>query len=77
MSTIESIKAREILDSRGNPTLEVKVELYDGTTGHAAVPSGAIGPLGTSGDGIVAADVAGGTLASPDKVQYLPSSCRP
>jgi enolase len=41
MSTIENVKAREILDSRGNPTLEVEVELYDGTTGHAAVPSGA------------------------------------
>jgi enolase len=41
MSTIESIKAREILDSRGNPTLEVEVELYDGTIGRAAVPSGA------------------------------------
>ena len=41
MSTIENIKAREILDSRGNPTLEVEVELYDGTIGRAAVPSGA------------------------------------
>ena len=41
MPTIESIKAREILDSRGNPTVEVDVELYDGTTGSAAVPSGA------------------------------------
>ena len=41
MATIENIKAREILDSRGNPTLEVKVELFDGTTGWAAVPSGA------------------------------------
>jgi enolase len=41
MSTIESIKAREILDSRGNPTLEVEIELYDGTIGRAAVPSGA------------------------------------
>ncbi len=41
MSVIESIKAREILDSRGNPTLEVEVQLYDGTTGRAAVPSGA------------------------------------
>jgi enolase len=41
MSTIEKIKAREILDSRGNPTLEVEVELVDGTTGRAAVPSGA------------------------------------
>ncbi len=41
MSTIESIKAREILDSRGNPTLEVELELFDGTIGRAAVPSGA------------------------------------
>jgi enolase len=41
MSTIENVKAREILDSRGNPTLEVEVELYDGTLGRAAVPSGA------------------------------------
>ena len=41
MSTIDSVKAREILDSRGNPTLEVEVELFDGTIGRAAVPSGA------------------------------------
>jgi enolase len=41
MSTIEHIKAREILDSRGNPTLEVEVRLFDGTIGRAAVPSGA------------------------------------
>ncbi len=41
MSTIENIKAREILDSRGNPTLEVEVKLSDGTIGRAAVPSGA------------------------------------
>ncbi len=41
MSTIDNIKAREILDSRGNPTLEVEVGLADGTTGRAAVPSGA------------------------------------
>jgi len=41
MSTIETIKAREILDSRGNPTVEVEVELMDGTIGRAAVPSGA------------------------------------
>ena len=41
MSTIENVKAREILDSRGNPTLEVEVELADGTIGRAAVPSGA------------------------------------
>ena len=41
MSTIENIKAREILDSRGKPTVEVEVELSDGTIGRAAVPSGA------------------------------------
>src|SRR5437763_10861074 len=41
MSTIESIHAREILDSRGNPTVEVEVILEDGVTGRAAVPSGA------------------------------------
>ncbi len=41
MSIIENVKAREILDSRGKPTLEVEVELYDGTVGRAAVPSGA------------------------------------
>jgi enolase len=41
MSTIESIHAREILDSRGNPTLEVEVILDDGAVGSAAVPSGA------------------------------------
>jgi len=38
---IESVFAREILDSRGNPTVEVDVELEDGTIGRAAVPSGA------------------------------------
>ena len=41
MSTIANVKGREILDSRGNPTVEVEVELYDGTVGIAAVPSGA------------------------------------
>ena len=41
MSIISSIRAREILDSRGNPTVEVRVQLSDGTTGWAAVPSGA------------------------------------
>jgi enolase len=41
MSTIERIAAREILDSRGNPTVEVEVVLEDGALGHAAVPSGA------------------------------------
>ena len=41
MSTIEEIIAREILDSRGNPTIEVEVILESGATGRAAVPSGA------------------------------------
>ncbi|MBO9368301.1 MAG: phosphopyruvate hydratase [Chloroflexi bacterium] len=40
-TTIESISAIEILDSRGNPTLEVEVVLADGSWGRAAVPSGA------------------------------------
>lgn len=39
--TIESIHAREILDSRGNPTIEVEIILADGSVGRAAVPSGA------------------------------------
>ena len=41
MTTIQSIHAREILDSRGNPTVEVTVGLEDGARGTAAVPSGA------------------------------------
>jgi enolase len=41
MSIIEYVEAREILDSRGNPTVEVDVYLEDGTLGRAAVPSGA------------------------------------
>ncbi|MER5999075.1 phosphopyruvate hydratase [Nonomuraea angiospora] len=41
MATIEVVYAREILDSRGNPTVEVEIVLDDGSTGRAAVPSGA------------------------------------
>jgi enolase len=41
MPDIKRINAMEILDSRGNPTVAVEVELSDGTTGNAAVPSGA------------------------------------
>ena len=41
MTAIVDISAREILDSRGNPTVEVDVRLEDGTVGRAAVPSGA------------------------------------
>jgi enolase len=41
MAVIEELSAREILDSRGNPTVKVDVMLSDGTLGHASVPSGA------------------------------------
>ena len=41
MSTIIDVQAREILDSRGNPTVEVDVVLESGILGRAAVPSGA------------------------------------
>ena len=41
MGSIESVKAREIIDSRGNPTVEVEVVLVDGSAGMASVPSGA------------------------------------
>src|SRR5438046_6762333 len=41
MMTIAALQAREILDSRGNPTLEVDVRLAGGALGRAAVPSGA------------------------------------
>ena len=41
MTTISDVKAREVLDSRGNPTVEVDVALSDGTVGSALVPSGA------------------------------------
>ena len=41
MTNIVDILAREILDSRGNPTIEVEVQLESGIIGRAAVPSGA------------------------------------
>ena len=41
MASIEAVHARQILDSRGNPTLEVEVALDDGSLGRAAAPSGA------------------------------------
>ncbi|MBC8496757.1 MAG: phosphopyruvate hydratase, partial [Chloroflexi bacterium] len=40
-TTIISVLGRQILDSRGNPTVEVEVQLLDGSWGRAAVPSGA------------------------------------
>src|SRR5512144_2588075 len=41
LTTIVDVRARQILDSRGNPTVEVDVELSGGAVGRAAVPSGA------------------------------------
>ena len=41
MAAIEAVFARQILDSRGNPTLEAEVQLDDGAVGRAAAPSGA------------------------------------
>ena len=41
MAYIEDVIAREVLDSRGNPTVEVEVMLGDGSVGRAIVPSGA------------------------------------
>ena len=41
MAKIQALGAREILDSRGNPTVEVEITLEDGTQSRAAVPSGA------------------------------------
>ncbi len=41
MDYIESVHAREVLDSRGNPTVEVEVILFEGASGRAIVPSGA------------------------------------
>ena len=41
MPAIKRVSGRQILDSRGNPTVEVDVELDDGAVGRAAVPSGA------------------------------------
>ncbi|HTY98156.1 MAG TPA: phosphopyruvate hydratase, partial [Solirubrobacteraceae bacterium] len=41
MSAVERIRARQILDSRGNPTVEVDITLGSGSRGRAAVPSGA------------------------------------
>ncbi|HEV2813567.1 MAG TPA: phosphopyruvate hydratase, partial [Solirubrobacteraceae bacterium] len=41
MSDIEKLHARQVLDSRGNPTVEVEIALRSGATGRALVPSGA------------------------------------
>ena len=50
MTSIKAIKAREILDSRGNPTVEVDVLLSDNSSARAAVPSGSrVTVIATSG----------------------------
>ena len=41
MSTIKSVKGRQVFDSRGNPTVEAEVVLQDGSVGTSIVPSGA------------------------------------
>ena len=60
MSAIEAVGAREILDSRGNPTVEVEVLLDDGTVARAAVPSGASTGAGEADE-----------LRDDDKNRYL------
>lgn len=64
MTTIAKILAREILDSRGNPTLEAEVTLDDGSFGRAAVPSGA--STGTK-EAV--------ELRDGDKTRYLGRAC--
>ena len=54
MVEIEQIQGRQIIDSRGNPTVEVEVLLEDGSTGRAAVPSGASTGEGRYGGFLVA-----------------------
>ena len=56
MSEIIDVIAREILDSRGNPTLEVDIVLDSGATGRAAVPSGASTGGGSSKGWLCAAE---------------------
>ena len=84
MTTITKIHAREILDSRGNPTLEADVTLADGSFGRAMVPSGA--STGTkeavelrdgdrvlaSGDGVAASEV----IAKPYRTEDLAQRIR-
>ena len=68
MAAIADIIAREVLDSRGNPTVEVDVVLDSGAAGRAAVPSGggAAGPAGGGG----AADGVGALPARAPPRQY-------
>ncbi|RKX33312.1 MAG: phosphopyruvate hydratase, partial [Verrucomicrobia bacterium] len=65
MSEIIDILAREILDSRGNPTLEVDITLDSGATGRAAVPSGASTGVNEALE-----------LRDGDKARYLGKGCQ-
>ena len=82
MSEIISVYGREVLDSRGNPTVEVEVELIDGSFGRAMVPSGAstggsggaISMLvGTGDTGAGGSGRAGDRLAVFPDLAFLPS----
>ena len=87
MATIEALAAREILDSRGNPTIEVEVLLDDGSAARAAVPSGAStgrfeavelrdGGERYGGKGVTKAVAAVGDTIEPELVGYDPSDQR-
>ena len=65
MDSIVQIKGRQILDSRGNPTVEVDVTLADGSFGTAAVPSGASTGAHEAWE-----------MRDGDKSQYMGKGCR-
>ncbi len=74
MAYIEDVIAREVLDSRGNPTVEVEIELDDGTIGRAIVPSGASTGVHEAvelRDGDAARYLGKGTLAAVDNVNEI------
>ncbi len=73
MSYIEEVIAREVLDSRGNPTVEVEIFLEDGSTGRAIVPSGASTGIHEAvelRDGDPSRYLGKGTLKAVDNVNY-------
>ncbi|TAM90645.1 MAG: phosphopyruvate hydratase [Jatrophihabitans sp.] len=87
MATIEALAAREILDSRGNPTVEVEALLDDGTAARASVPSGAStgrfeavelrdGGTRYGGKGVTVAVAAVGDTIEPELVGYEASDQR-
>jgi len=73
MSYIEEVIAREVLDSRGNPTIEVEIFLEDGSTGRAIVPSGASTGIHEAvelRDGDLSRYLGKGTLKAVENVNY-------